>query len=175
MWCLEKCIQASMTLKQHWQWFFLNNHALIWLKFYLSCLLQNSVQAQWIKALLLVSSSLGPSMAINIFHWCLVRSWTSVDTDRFLARLFTFLSRRPIVILELVEGTGLELSSRAVKYDRSYMQINDRKLVMWPETDAGSELPLASFGDSDNPPPPHPHLLSLVAQSMGLSYKNCSP
>ena len=76
-----------------------------------------------------------------------------MDTYRFPAHLFTFLSRRPIVILELVEGTGLELSSRAVKCGRSCMQINDRKLVMWPETDAGSELPLASFGDSDNPPP----------------------
>ena len=58
--------------------------------------MQNSTQAQWIAALLLVSSSL-ENMAINISYWCLVRSWTSAGTHRFLAGLFTFLSMWPIV------------------------------------------------------------------------------
>ena len=30
------------------------------------------------------------SMAINIFHQCLVRSWAFANTGRFLAGLFTF-------------------------------------------------------------------------------------
>ena len=48
-------------------------------------------------ALLLVSSNLGPSMAINIFHRCLVGSWPFAGACRFLAGLFTFFSRWPIV------------------------------------------------------------------------------
>ena len=31
------------------------------------------------------------------------------------------------------------------KCGRSYMQMNSRKLVMWPETEAGIKLPLTSF------------------------------
>ena len=50
-----------------------------------------------ITALLLVSSSLGTTMAVSIVHWCLVRSWPFAGTCRFLSGLFTFLSRRPIV------------------------------------------------------------------------------
>ena len=60
------------------------------LKLYLLRLLQHSVQVQWVTVLLLVSLSLGLSMIINISHWCLV-------THRFLAGLFTFLSRQPVV------------------------------------------------------------------------------
>ena len=54
-------------------------------------------------ALLWVSSSLGPSMAltVNIFHQCLVRSQTSIGPGRFLAfyfiLFFTFLSWYPVV------------------------------------------------------------------------------
>ena len=55
-------------------------------------LLQNSVQTCWITALYLVSWSLVPSMAISIFHCCLVRSWPFTGTRRFPAGLFTFLS-----------------------------------------------------------------------------------
>jgi len=36
-------------------------------------------------ALLLVSPSFGPSLAISIFHWCLVRSWPFAGSQRFLA------------------------------------------------------------------------------------------
>ena len=68
-----------------WQRFFKNNLAVL--------------QARWIAltALLSVPSSLGPSMAINICHWCLVRSQPFSGTGRFLAGLFTFLSRQPVV------------------------------------------------------------------------------
>ena len=48
-------------------------------------------------ALLLVSSILGPSIAINNSHLVLVRSRTIAGIPRFLAGLFTFLSRRAIV------------------------------------------------------------------------------
>ena len=44
-----------------------------------------------------VSLSLGPSMVANIFHRCLVRSWPFGGIHRFLAGLFTFLSRQPTV------------------------------------------------------------------------------
>ena len=68
------------------------------LNFCLSHLQQNSVQARQITALLSVSSSLRPSVTIgNIFHWCLVRSRPFTGTGRFLAGLFTFLRRQPIV------------------------------------------------------------------------------
>ena len=73
------------------------NSAFIWLKFCLLRQLQNFVQAQWITALLQVSSSLGPSMAIKPFDLCPVRSQPFAGTRRFLAGLLTFLSRRPIV------------------------------------------------------------------------------
>ena len=64
----------------------------------ISHLLHNSVQAQWITALLSVSSCLGPSVEVNIFHQCLhVRSWSFSGTCGFLAGLFTFLSRQLIV------------------------------------------------------------------------------
>ena len=61
------------------------------------CPLLNSVQAWWITTLLSVSLSLGSTMAINISHWCLVRSLPFAGTRRFLAGLLTFLSRQPIV------------------------------------------------------------------------------
>ena len=68
------------------------------LNFCLSHLQQNSVQARQITALLSVSSSLRPSVTIgNNFHWCLVRSRPFTGTGRFLAGLFTFLRRQPIV------------------------------------------------------------------------------
>ena len=69
---LDKSIQSNMMLYIHWQWYFNKNPSHIQLKFCLPCLLQNYVQAQQIAALLSVSSSLGPSTAINIFHQCLV-------------------------------------------------------------------------------------------------------
>ena len=48
------------------------------------------MQAQSLTALLLVSSSLGLSMALNIFHWCLVGPWISagVVADCFYIGLF---------------------------------------------------------------------------------------
>ena len=45
----------------------------------------------------LVSLSLGPSMAVNIFHGCLVSSKLFTGTRRFLAGMFTFLSMQPLV------------------------------------------------------------------------------
>ena len=55
-------------------------------------------------------------MAISIFHQCQVRSWPFAGTHRFLAGLFTFLSRQPTVNgAEPVEGTGVELSSKVRK------------------------------------------------------------
>ena len=98
--------------------------------------------------------SVGPSMAISIFHCCLVRSQPFTGICRFLAGLFTFLSRHPVVNLnlELVEGTDSELSSGlqktrllnkiAAKGGRSHTHMNSGKLVMRLETDGGSELPL---------------------------------
>ena len=47
-------------------------------------------------ALLLVSLSFGPSMAISIFHWCLVRSWPFAGSQRFLDDLFTCFYRQPV-------------------------------------------------------------------------------
>ena len=52
------------------------------------CLLRLSAAA--FCASLMVSSSLGPSVAINIFHQCPVRSRPFPGTGRFLAGLFTF-------------------------------------------------------------------------------------
>ena len=82
-------------------------------------------------------------MAINIFHHCLVIFQPFASTCRFLAGLFTFLSRQAVYLStssELVEGTGLELPSEllkkkcnimvSAKCGRSYMQMNSRKLVM---------------------------------------------
>ena len=120
--------------------------------------------AWWITALLLVSLSMGLSIAINIFHPCLVRLWLFAGTCRFLAGLFTFLSR-PLLSTssELVKGTGSKLSSWlrkqnaenldlsfatpywAVKCGWSCIQMNGGKLVIWLKTDEGSELPLISF------------------------------
>ena len=51
------------------------------------------------------------------FHRCLIRSRTFAGTRRFRTDLFTFLSRRPAV--SLVEGNGLELSSRPGNNDKS--------------------------------------------------------
>ena len=60
-----------------------------------------------ITALLLVSkpSSFGPSIAISIFHCCLVRSWAFAGIGRFLAGLFTFMPNvNQLRKSELVEG-----------------------------------------------------------------------
>ena len=118
-------------------------------------LLQKSVQV-----LHSVSSSVGPSMAISIFHCCLVRSQPVTGICRVLAGLFTFLSRQPVVnlSLELVKGTDSELSSGlqktthllnkiAAKGGWSHTHMNSGKLVTWLETDWGSELPLP-FSDT---------------------------
>ena len=133
--------------------------------------LQNSVRARRITALLSVFSNLGPFMAINISHRFLVRSRRFAGTRRFLAGLFTFLSTRPAVKRLRASGRNWfrtsmtttktttrrtktkksrfsALSSatlcRAVKYDRSRVQMNGGKVVMQPETDVGSELSLTS-------------------------------
>ena len=66
------------------------------------CLLRLSTAA--FCASLMVSSSLGPSVAINIFHQCPVRSRPFPGTGRFLAGLFTFWAGS-----ELVEA-GAKLS-----------------------------------------------------------------
>ena len=93
--CWKKCVQPNMT---QWQRFFIeNNPVLTLLNVSLLHLLQNSAQAQWITVLLSVSSSLGPSIAIHTFHWCLVSSWLVAGAHRFLAGLFTILSRWPVV------------------------------------------------------------------------------
>ena len=73
-----------------------------YITFYLSEILPLTSTAEfcadlWITVLLSVSSSMGPSMAINIFHQYLVRSWSFAGTGIFLAGLFTFLSRWPNV------------------------------------------------------------------------------
>ena len=46
------------------------------------------MQAWWITVLPSVSLSLGPSVAVNIFDWCLVRSWTFAGPYRFIFYLF---------------------------------------------------------------------------------------
>ena len=106
-------------------------------------------------------------MAVSIFHQCLIRSQPFAGTHRFLAGLFTFLSRQPTVNgAEPVEGTGaeiLELSSKynyfflefsalsfltwcwATKCDQAWVEMNGRKLVIYPETDIDSKLPLTLF------------------------------
>ena len=142
----------------------MNNPALIYLKFWLLHLLQNSVQARQITALLSVSLSLGPSMAVNISHWCLFRFWLAF-ADSWLVWLPSWVGGLLSTSSELVEGRGLELSSQlqnkiknsqfsalsfatlccTVKCGQPCMQMNSRKLVMRPETDTGSELPLTSF------------------------------
>ena len=87
------------------------------LNFCLSHLQQNSVQARQITALLSVSSSLRPSVTIgNIFHWCLVRSQPFTGTGRFLAGLFTFLRRQPIVNQLRVGGRNW---FRTVNYEKN--------------------------------------------------------
>ena len=53
-----------------------------------------------------VSLSLGPSVAIKIFHWCLVRSWLFADAGRYLTGLFTFLSSR---LVQTDRGSRKEL------------------------------------------------------------------
>ena len=63
----------------------------------LSHLPQKSVQVWWITELHSVFSSVGPFIAINNFHWCLVRSQPSAGTGRFLACLFAILNRQPII------------------------------------------------------------------------------
>ena len=68
------------------------------MKFCLSHLLQNCVQVQQITALLWVFLNLGPSMRVNSFQQCLVRC------GRFLAGLFTFLSRQ--LILNWLRASG---------------------------------------------------------------------
>ena len=55
------------------------------------------MHARQITAPLLVSLTFRPSMAINIFHQCQVRSQPFAAIGRFLAGWFTFLSWRPTV------------------------------------------------------------------------------
>ena len=116
-------------------------------------------------ALLSISSNLGPSMAINIFHRCLVGSWPFAGACRFLAGLFTFFSRWPIVnqlrasgrtwfrFIIMIPNKTKKFSAlpfmtiyRAAKcgpfHIYLYMQMNGRKVVIWLETDVGRELPL---------------------------------
>ena len=69
------------------------------------------MQAQRTTALLWVSSSLGLSMAISIFHWSMDSSWPFAGTGRFLADSFTWVGGLLLTCSELVEGTGSELSS----------------------------------------------------------------
>ena len=49
--------------------------------------LQDSVQDQWVTVLFSASSSLGPSMAVSIFHQCLARSWPFAGTGCFVCIL----------------------------------------------------------------------------------------
>ena len=77
--------------------FFNNSPAFTNYKICLLHMLQNFVQAWGITALQSVSSGLGPSMAVNISHRCLVRSQPLSGTGRFLAGLFTFFNRQPLV------------------------------------------------------------------------------
>ena len=98
-------------------------------------------------------------MAINIFHRCLVRSQPLAGASRFLAGLFTFLSRQPIAnqlracvrnwFRTIITTTPksdfvcvlhFAILCWAVKWGWSCMQLNGRKLVMQPETDEGNEL-----------------------------------
>ena len=58
-------------------------------------------------------------MAVSIFHQCLIRSLPFAGTHRFLAGLFTFLSRQPTVNgAEPVEGTGVEVLELSSKYKK---------------------------------------------------------
>ena len=103
----------------------------------------------------------GPSMAINIFHWCQVKSQTFDGTHtshRFPRGLLTFWSRQHIVnqlrakgknwfrtvITNTKKGTSfctvLMTICWAVKFGPFHMQINSGKLVMQPETNVSSEL-----------------------------------
>ena len=109
-----------------------------------------------------VSLNLGPSMAINIF----TSAWLELSLLQVLAD--TWLVCSPSVVghllltsSERVEGTVqnnhhfektfcVELCW-AVKCDQSCMQMNGRKVVMWAETDVGSELLVTLFSDVTHP------------------------
>ena len=113
--------------------------------------------------LTLITLHLGPSMAINISHQCLVRFWTFTGTCRFLAGLFTFLTWVGSLLStgsELVEVTIIMTMRRrrksmffalslttlcsATKCGWSCMQMNgetDNAAENWHR----SELPMTSF------------------------------
>ena len=85
-------VQPNMMIHTPMAILLKNNPALIQLKFCLSaefcaCPMDNS------STLPSVSLNFEPSTAINIFHWSLVRSQPFAGASRFLAGLFTFLSR----------------------------------------------------------------------------------
>ena len=139
----------------------------------LSHLLQKSVQVWWITKLHSIFSSLGPFIAINIFHWCLVRSQPFAGTGRFLACLFAILNRQPIIKWLRASGMNSWLWKKWVRvfcivfHDIMLsckmwcMQINGRKLVMLPET----ELSLTLFSVT------HP---GLVAVRVGMFWQPTS-
>ena len=95
-------------------------------------------------------------------HFSLVRSRPFTGTGGFLASLFTFLSRQPVVNRLRASGRNcLELSSWLCKKQVSFLhglsqhhaeQWNvgladkwSKKLVLRPETDVDSELSMTSF------------------------------
>ena len=106
----------------HWLWLKnKKNLALVWLKFCLcgwnsaSCTYcRIVVQVRQITALLLVPTVLGCSMAINIFHWCLVRSqlFTLTGSGRFLTVLPSRVDGLYVNCSELVgKEQGRELNA----------------------------------------------------------------
>ena len=102
-------------------------------------------------------------MPINISHQCLVRSQTFIGIRRFLAGLFVFWSRRPVVSGLRASGrnwfrTIIMTTKKTTIFGIVFHNImlsckmwsvthanEQQKLVMQPETDIGSELPLTSF------------------------------
>ena len=100
--------------------------------------LQDSVQDQWITALLSVSSSLGPSMAVSIFHRCLARSWPFAGTGCFVCILQLAAYCRRL-------GAGGRNWFIAAVKKKWKMQMNRGKVVQQLETGVGSELPLNLF------------------------------
>ena len=113
------------------------------------------------------TSELGVSFSILKFQFLRtkpIRSQLVTDIGRFLASLFTFLSRWPIVNQLRASGRNYYYNYNkrerkkshfsalsfitlysAEKCSQSHMQMDIWKLVMWLETDVGSELPMTLF------------------------------
>ena len=105
---LNKCTQPNMTL--HTPTLLTANferttmHLRSWNSASCACCKKNCASQTYITVLHSLSWSLGPSMAISIFHWCLVRSHPFACNCP-VAGLFPFLKRQYVI-------SGLRASER---------------------------------------------------------------